>query len=107
MLIDEGDAEAGVADQAEVGAPGDGLIVFALATLASGVVFAVLMPNRSNRDQPRETLSAKVLLNSFSFPRRGARDFYFAEGYHQQYLYKNPGGYCPLHATGVTCDPRG
>ena len=36
-----------------------------------------------------------------------ARDFYFAEGYHQQYLYKNPGGYCPLHATGVTCDPRG
>ena len=63
-----------------VGAPGDGLIVFAIATLASGVVFAVLMPNRSNRDQPRETLSAKVLLNSFSFPRRGARDFYFALG---------------------------
>jgi MFS family permease len=63
-----------------VGAPGDGLIVFAIATLASGVVFAVLMPNRSNRDQPRETLSATVLLNSFSFPRRGARDFYFALG---------------------------
>jgi MFS family permease len=63
-----------------VGAPGDGLIVFALATLASGVVFAVLMPNRSNRDQPRATLSAKVLLDSFSFPRTGARDFYFALG---------------------------
>jgi len=27
--------------------------------------------------------------------------FYFAEGYHQQYLVKNPGGYCPIHATGV------
>ena len=28
--------------------------------------------------------------------------FYFAEDYHQQYLAKNPGGYCPNHATGVT-----
>jgi peptide-methionine (S)-S-oxide reductase len=31
-----------------------------------------------------------------------AGDFFFAEGYHQQYLQKNPGGYCPNHATGVT-----
>ena len=30
-----------------------------------------------------------------------AGPFYFAEGYHQQYLIKNPGGYCPIHATGV------
>ncbi len=29
--------------------------------------------------------------------------FYYAEPYHQQYLAKNPGGYCPLHATGVSC----
>ncbi|MBI3751953.1 MAG: peptide-methionine (S)-S-oxide reductase MsrA [Chloroflexi bacterium] len=28
--------------------------------------------------------------------------FYFAEDYHQQYLDKNPNGYCPNHATGVT-----
>ena len=28
--------------------------------------------------------------------------FYYAEDYHQQYLAKNPGGYCPNHATGVT-----
>jgi len=27
--------------------------------------------------------------------------FYFAEAYHQQYLAKNPHGYCPVHATGV------
>ena len=27
--------------------------------------------------------------------------FYFAEDYHQQYLAKNPRGYCPNHATGV------
>jgi peptide-methionine (S)-S-oxide reductase len=29
--------------------------------------------------------------------------FYYAEDYHQQYLAKNPGGYCPNHSTGVSC----
>jgi peptide-methionine (S)-S-oxide reductase len=29
--------------------------------------------------------------------------FYYAESYHQQYLAKNPGGYCGLGGTGVTC----
>ncbi len=29
--------------------------------------------------------------------------FYFAEAYHQQYLAKNPGGYCGLGGTGVAC----
>lgn len=29
--------------------------------------------------------------------------FYFAEGYHQQYLAKNPGGYCGHGGTGVSC----
>jgi len=30
-------------------------------------------------------------------------EFYFAEDYHQQYLAKNPGGYCGIGGTGVTC----
>ena len=30
-------------------------------------------------------------------------DFYYAEEYHQQYLAKNPGGYCGLGGTGVSC----
>jgi peptide-methionine (S)-S-oxide reductase len=29
--------------------------------------------------------------------------FYYAEDYHQQYLHKNPGGYCGLGGTGVSC----
>jgi peptide-methionine (S)-S-oxide reductase len=29
--------------------------------------------------------------------------FYFAEDYHQQYLAKNPDGYCGVGGTGVTC----
>jgi len=32
-----------------------------------------------------------------------APDFYYAEEYHQQYLAKNPGGYCGLGGTGVSC----
>jgi peptide-methionine (S)-S-oxide reductase len=32
-----------------------------------------------------------------------APPFYYAEAYHQQYLAKNPGGYCGLGGTGVTC----
>ena len=32
-----------------------------------------------------------------------APEFYFAEGYHQQYLAKNPRGYCGLGGTGVKC----
>ncbi len=32
-----------------------------------------------------------------------APEFYYAEGYHQQYLAKNPNGYCGLGGTGVAC----
>jgi peptide-methionine (S)-S-oxide reductase len=32
-----------------------------------------------------------------------APEFYYAEDYHQQYLAKNPGGYCGLGGTGVAC----
>jgi peptide-methionine (S)-S-oxide reductase len=34
---------------------------------------------------------------------RDAPDFYYAEDYHQQYLAKNPHGYCGIGGTGVTC----
>jgi peptide-methionine (S)-S-oxide reductase len=34
---------------------------------------------------------------------RAAPPFYFAEDYHQQYLKRNPRGYCGLAGTGVTC----
>ena len=32
-----------------------------------------------------------------------APEFFFAEDYHQQYLVKNPRGYCPNNSTGVSC----
>ena len=32
-----------------------------------------------------------------------APEFYYAEDYHQQYLHKNPGGYCSMRGTGASC----
>jgi peptide-methionine (S)-S-oxide reductase len=34
---------------------------------------------------------------------REATEFYYAEPYHQQYLAKNPHGYCGIGGTGVSC----
>jgi len=34
---------------------------------------------------------------------REAPEFYYAEDYHQQYLAKNPWGYCGIGGTGVSC----
>ena len=39
----------------------------------------------------------------FTTEIKPAGEFYFAEGYHQQYLAKNPGGYCGIGGTGVSC----
>jgi peptide-methionine (S)-S-oxide reductase len=36
-------------------------------------------------------------------PAQEAGEFYYAEGYHQQYLHKNPGGYCNHGPNGMTC----
>ncbi|GAB3386656.1 peptide-methionine (S)-S-oxide reductase MsrA [Lysobacter fragariae] len=47
------------------------------------------------RDAGLGTITTEIL-----FP---APHFYFAEDYHQQYLSKNPGGYCGLGGTGVSC----
>jgi len=45
----------------------------------------------------------KAGLGAISTEIRSAPPFYYAEDYHQQYLGKNPNGYCGLGGTGVTC----
>ena len=50
--------------------------------------------------QPKLTASGFGPITTEVLP---AGPFFFAERYHQQYLNKNPDGYCPIHATGVKC----
>jgi peptide-methionine (S)-S-oxide reductase len=45
----------------------------------------------------------RAYLGRITTELREAPPFYFAEDYHQQYLSKNPGGYCGLGGTGVSC----
>ena len=50
--------------------------------------------------QPRLTEAGYGAITTEIVP---APDFYHAEDYHQQYLSKNPAGYCGIGGTGVTC----
>jgi peptide-methionine (S)-S-oxide reductase len=53
--------------------------------------------------QPRLARSGFGAITTEIRPAAEAGRFYYAEGYHQQYLQKNPNGYCPVHSTGVAC----
>jgi peptide-methionine (S)-S-oxide reductase len=50
----------------------------------------------------QKALAAKGL-GAITTEIKPAGEFYFAEDYHQQYLAKNPAGYCGLGGTGVSC----
>ncbi|MGR3276773.1 peptide-methionine (S)-S-oxide reductase MsrA [Acaryochloris marina NIES-2412] len=58
----------------------------------------------SSKDIYQEALK-KAGLNEITTEVLDAPEFYYAEDYHQQYLAKNPGGYCGLGGTSVTCPP--
>jgi MFS family permease len=59
-------------------APASGLVFFAVVSLLSGLLFVLIAPERSNRDQPREAFSGKMLLHNFALPTKGASDYYYA-----------------------------
>src|SRR5688572_24164425 len=50
-----------------------------------------------------QTELAKARYGRITSEIQPAPEFYYAEDYHQQYLAKNPGGYCGLGGTGVSC----
>ena len=56
----------------------------------------------SSRDAYQAVLS-KAGLGAITTEILAAPEFYYAEDYHQQYLAKNPGGYCGIGGTGVSC----
>ncbi|WP_211102029.1 peptide-methionine (S)-S-oxide reductase MsrA [Azospirillum brasilense] len=61
---------------------------------------------RAAAEASRESYQARLEQAGFgpvTTELREAPPFYYAEDYHQQYLSKNPAGYCGLGGTGVTC----
>jgi peptide-methionine (S)-S-oxide reductase len=56
----------------------------------------------ASRDAFQAALAAKGF-GKITTEIKPAGEFYYAEDYHQQYLAKNPGGYCGLGGTGVAC----
>ena len=57
---------------------------------------------RASRDQFQERLK-QAGYGDITTEVAPLGQFYYAEDYHQQYLYKVPNGYCPVHSTGVSC----
>jgi len=51
----------------------------------------------------QDALRASGISNSITTEIRKLSEFYYAEDYHQQYLAKNPSGYCGIGGTGVAC----
>ena len=63
---------------------------------------AQLEAAKRSRDAYQEVLRAAGY-GDITTEIRPASTFYYAEDYHQQYLAKNPGGYCGLGGTGLSC----
>jgi len=63
---------------------------------------AQLRAARASRDAYQRALG-KAGYKAITTEIREAPDFYYAEDYHQQYLAKNPRGYCGIGGTGVSC----
>jgi len=57
----------------------------------------------ASRSQFQDALSRAGRRGEISTEIAPVRDFYYAEDYHQQYLAKNPAGYCGISGTGVSC----
>jgi len=70
---------------------------------------AILVTNQEQFESAQQGLECyQTQLNAAGYPTITTEvaelsDFYYAEDYHQQYLAKNPNGYCGLSGTGVSC----
>ena len=60
---------------------------------------------KSSRNQYQTELN-KAGFGEIVTEIKASEDFFYAEDYHQQYLAKNPAGYCGLGGTGIKCTPN-
>jgi peptide-methionine (S)-S-oxide reductase len=69
-------------------------------------IYAYSDEQRQAAERSREAYQQKLTAAGYgaiTTEIRPAPEFYYAEDYHQQYLAKNPGGYCGIGGTGVSC----
>ncbi len=77
-----------------------------IGTQYRSVIFTFGPDQRAAAEASRDSYQSKLVLaglGEIATEIAEAPDFYYAEDYHQQYLAKNPGGYCGLGGTGITC----
>ena len=77
-----------------------------IGTQYRSLIFAADDAQRAAAENGRETYQrvlTAVGYGQITTEVRPRSEFYYAEDYHQQYLAKNPGGYCGLGGTGVSC----
>jgi len=77
-----------------------------VGTQYRSAIFVNSEAQRRAAEASRERYNADLANHGFAPITTEIRDagpFYYAEDYHQQYLAKNPGGYCGLGGTGVKC----
>jgi len=77
-----------------------------VGTQYRSAIYATSAAQRAAAEQSREAFQAALRKQRFGNITTEIADepsFYYAEDYHQQYLAKNPGGYCGLGGTGVSC----
>ncbi len=77
-----------------------------VGTQYRSAVYTVGDRQRRLAEESRDRYQAELAEAGFGAITTGiapAPEFYYAEEYHQQYLAKNPGGYCGLGGTGVSC----
>ncbi len=77
-----------------------------VGTQYRSAIYTTSAAQRQEADAARAAYDAKLRAAGYgaiTTEIREAPEFYHAEGYHQQYLAKNPGGYCGIGGTGVSC----
>ena len=77
-----------------------------IGTQYRSAIYATSPAQKTAAERARSAYGEKLRAAGFGSITTEIRDapaFYYAEDYHQQYLAKNPNGYCGLGGTGVSC----
>jgi peptide-methionine (S)-S-oxide reductase len=77
-----------------------------VGTQYRSVIYTTSPAQREAAEQSRDRYNASLAASGFkpiTTEIKDAPEFFYAEDYHQQYLAKNPNGYCGIGGTGVKC----